>query len=63
MQRMTTGDGEYTAQYWRSRAEKTRLQTKVMHDTDTKVTMYMLAEMYDRLAEGAKKQGPKNMDS
>ena len=53
MDRMTTSDGQFTSAYWRHRAEMTRLQSKVMHDIDTKVTMYRIAEMYERMADRA----------
>jgi hypothetical protein len=50
---MTTADGSFKSEYWRRRAETTRLQSKAMHDIDTKVTMYRIAEMYDRMADRA----------
>ena len=51
MRRMTTVDGRYTAEYWRHRAEMTRLQSQAVRDIDAKVTMFMVAEMYERLAD------------
>lgn len=51
MQRIATVDGRYTAEYWRHKAEVTRLQSRAVRDIDAKVTMFMVAEMYERLAD------------
>ena len=61
MKRMTTSDGQFASEYWRYRAEKTRLQSEGMHDIDTKVTMYMVAQMYDRMAERAQEREARDM--
>ena len=53
MERMTASNVHYTAEHWRYQAEKTRLQLKGMHDIDTKVTMHLVAEMYDQMAQRA----------
>lgn len=53
MQRMTTSDGQYTAEYWRDRAEMARRQSQGVRDIDAKVTMFMVAAMYERLATSA----------
>ena len=53
MERMTASNAHYTAEHCRYQAEKTRLQLKGMHDIDTKVTMHLVAEMYDHMAQRA----------
>jgi len=50
MKRTTTDDGQYTAAYWRERAEEARARAEEMRDRDTRAMMTMIAETYDRMA-------------
>jgi len=50
MKRTTTDDGQYTATYWRERAEEARARADEMRDRDTRAMIVMIAETYDRIA-------------
>ena len=47
---MTTDHGQYTAVYWRERAEEARARAMEMRARDTRAMMTMIAETYDRMA-------------
>jgi len=50
MKPKTTDDGQYTATYWRERAEEARARADEMRDRDTRAMIVMIAETYDRIA-------------